>query len=67
MRSAFALAYFGMSFCIFLMKVSASDRMRGSINGTYIVHHSVCSLCDLARRDRMPVKGRSFPIPLGDF
>jgi len=66
-RSGFAFAYFGMSSCIFFTEVSASSRMASNINGTHVVHHSVCSLGNLSRRDRVPVEGRPLPRPLGDF
>ena len=66
-RSGFAFAYFGISFCIFFTEVSAECRMTGNINGTHLVHHSVCPLGNLSRRDRVPVEGRPLPRPLGDF
>jgi hypothetical protein len=49
------------------MEGSVSDCAGIDINETYLVHHSVCSLGKLAGRDRMPIKGRSLPGPLGDF
>lgn len=37
------------------------------MNGTNLVHHSICVLGELARRDGVPVKDRSLPRSLGDL